>query len=158
MQTETLDEEQLQCYEVSLMANHPRYARTWKLVAVQLSAFHLLQTSDTLEDLEVLAIHRQSFCLVVQKGDFFGVQGEGVCPNPEDSGFGKNSGSLLGKIRGITTRDPGQNPIEPRKKPSYFPLYWMVNGTPYNGLLKMNTFLNQVTSLGTRLECCFHHT
>ena len=25
--------------------------------------------------------------------------------------------------------------IEPRKKPSYFPLYWMVNRDPYNGLL-----------------------
>ena len=24
---------------------------------------------------------------------------------------------------------------EPRKKPSYFPLYWMVNRDPYNGLL-----------------------
>ena len=24
---------------------------------------------------------------------------------------------------------------EPRKKPSYFPLYWLVNGDPYNGLL-----------------------
>ena len=25
--------------------------------------------------------------------------------------------------------------IEPRKKPSYFPLYWLVNRDPYNGLL-----------------------
>ena len=25
--------------------------------------------------------------------------------------------------------------FEPRKKPSYFPLYWLFNGTPYNGLL-----------------------
>ena len=25
--------------------------------------------------------------------------------------------------------------IEPRKKPSYFPLYWMVNRDPYDGLL-----------------------
>ena len=25
--------------------------------------------------------------------------------------------------------------IEQRKKPSYFPLYWMVNRDPYNGLL-----------------------
>ena len=24
---------------------------------------------------------------------------------------------------------------EPRKKPSYFPLYWLVNRDPYNGLL-----------------------
>ena len=24
--------------------------------------------------------------------------------------------------------------IEPRKKPSYFPLYWLVNRDPYNGL------------------------
>ncbi len=24
---------------------------------------------------------------------------------------------------------------EPRKKPSYFPLYWMFNEDPYNGLL-----------------------
>ena len=27
-------------------------------------------------------------------------------------------------------------PPEPRKKPSYFPLYWLVNRDPYNGLLK----------------------
>ena len=26
-------------------------------------------------------------------------------------------------------------PTEPRKKPSYFPLYWMVNRDRYNGLL-----------------------
>ena len=26
-------------------------------------------------------------------------------------------------------------PYEPRKKPSYFPLYWFVNRDPYNGLL-----------------------
>ena len=25
--------------------------------------------------------------------------------------------------------------VEPRKKPSYFPLYWLVNRDPYNGLL-----------------------
>ena len=25
--------------------------------------------------------------------------------------------------------------FEPRKKPSYFPLYWLVNRDPYNGLL-----------------------
>ena len=25
---------------------------------------------------------------------------------------------------------------EPRKKPSYFPLYWLVNRDPYNGLLQ----------------------
>ena len=24
---------------------------------------------------------------------------------------------------------------EPRKKPSYFPLYWLVNRDPYNGVL-----------------------
>ena len=24
---------------------------------------------------------------------------------------------------------------EPRKKPSYFPLYWLLNRDPYNGLL-----------------------
>ena len=24
---------------------------------------------------------------------------------------------------------------EPRKKPSYFPLYWLVNRDPHNGLL-----------------------
>ena len=24
--------------------------------------------------------------------------------------------------------------VEPRKKPSYFPLYWLVNRDPYNGL------------------------
>ncbi len=28
-----------------------------------------------------------------------------------------------------------RKPNEPRKKPSYFPLYWMVNRDPYNGLL-----------------------
>ena len=27
-------------------------------------------------------------------------------------------------------------PPEPRKKPSYFPLYWLVNRDPYNGVLK----------------------
>ena len=27
------------------------------------------------------------------------------------------------------------NLYEPRKKPSYFPLYWMVNRDPYNSLL-----------------------
>ena len=26
-------------------------------------------------------------------------------------------------------------PVEPRKKPSYFPLYWLFNRDPYNGLL-----------------------
>ena len=26
--------------------------------------------------------------------------------------------------------------FEPRKKPSYFPLYWMVNRDPYNGLFQ----------------------
>ena len=28
-----------------------------------------------------------------------------------------------------------QGIVEPRKKPSYFPLYWLVNRDPYNGLL-----------------------
>ncbi len=29
-----------------------------------------------------------------------------------------------------------KNRHEPRKKPSYFPLYWLVNRDPYNGLLQ----------------------
>ena len=32
--------------------------------------------------------------------------------------------------------DEGLEPTpEPRKKPSHFPLYWLVNRDPYNGLL-----------------------
>ena len=27
------------------------------------------------------------------------------------------------------------DPLEPQKKHSYFPLYWLFNGTPHNGLL-----------------------
>ena len=30
---------------------------------------------------------------------------------------------------------PAHNTFDPRKKPSYFPLYWLVNRGPYNGLL-----------------------
>ena len=37
----------------------------------------------------------------------------------------------------FTRKFGGENAIsfEPRKKPSYFPLYWLVNRDPYNGLL-----------------------
>ena len=28
-----------------------------------------------------------------------------------------------------------KNSYEPRKKPAYFPLYWLFNRDPYNGLL-----------------------
>ena len=36
---------------------------------------------------------------------------------------------------GLSNGLDNQKTIEPRKKPSYFPLYWMVNRDPYNGLL-----------------------
>ena len=28
-----------------------------------------------------------------------------------------------------------ETPVEPRKKPSYFPLYWLFDRDPYNGVL-----------------------
>ena len=35
------------------------------------------------------------------------------------------------------TKDhPKKKTFEPRKNPSYFPLYWLVNRDPYNGLLQ----------------------
>ena len=40
-------------------------------------------------------------------------------------------GNLVQK-RGKTAGEP----LEPRKKPSYFPLYWLVNRDPYYGLLQ----------------------
>ncbi len=37
-------------------------------------------------------------------------------------------------IVGNTHSNGCQNPNEPRKKPSYFPLYWLLNRDPYNSL------------------------
>ena len=49
-------------------------------------------------------------------------------------GFGLFSGAFAVSFReGILSSSSIQG--EPRKKPSYFPLYWMVNRDPYNGLL-----------------------
>ena len=50
----------------------------------------------------------------------------------------ESAGCFLGK--GARKQDilPSQlstTTIEPRKKPSYFPLYWLVNRDPYNDLL-----------------------
>ncbi len=43
----------------------------------------------------------------------------------------------LGTQQAVTNPPIGElpSPNEPRKKPSYFPLYWLVNRDPYNGLL-----------------------
>ena len=42
---------------------------------------------------------------------------------------------MLDRSFGCQTHTSNNATSEPRKKSSYFPLYWLVNGDPYNGLL-----------------------
>ena len=48
----------------------------------------------------------------------------------------KNARQLLDGQKGNALESEKRSTTsEPRKKPSYFPLYWMVNRDPYNGFL-----------------------
>ena len=53
-----------------------------------------------------------------------------VLPPPQESGEGK---PLLTKKTLVICCIC--YPVEPRKKPSYFPLYWLFDRDPYHGLL-----------------------
>ena len=52
----------------------------------------------------------------------------------QKNGRGINPTEVVLWFCGLSDLDP-KFPYEPRKKPSYFPLYWLVNRDPYNGLL-----------------------
>ena len=56
-------------------------------------------------------------------------------PTPPNVHLPRNKASGLMKTHWFPLIRPAIKPSEPRKKPSYFPLYWFVNRDPYNGLL-----------------------
>ena len=63
-----------------------------------------------------------------------------INPSPRPTNINVGSTNIFLWTSPPTKKSPipgvmGPFPIEPRKKPSYFPLYWLVNRDPYNGLL-----------------------
>ena len=42
--------------------------------------------------------------------------------------------------------------LEPRKKPFYFPLYWLVNRDPYNGRIIIPIYLGSIIPYITRKQ------